>query len=360
MYLKQIKLKNFRNYENYIVDFSKNINIIIGDNAQGKTNLAESIYFLMTTKSHRLTEEKNIINISKQNLEVEGKIIKDEYSSEKRKIKLNKDTKKIFINNNEILKITDYINDLGVIIFYPEDLEIIKGSPSNRRDFINKELSLLNKNYYILLNEYNKILKNRNILLKEKQKNKIVDDIYFEILTDNLIKRSILIKKYRKKFIDKLNESSSQIYLEITGDENFKIVYQPQYETEDYENIKQLMNKNLEIDVKSGNTNIGPHKDEIIFLLDELNLQISGSQGQQRIAILSMKLSEIKIYEEYKKTSPIIILDDVFSELDNKKKNKMMKYISNKNQVIITTTDLKNITPKYKKESNIIEIKRGI
>jgi DNA replication and repair protein RecF len=359
MYLNNIKLKNFRNYENFEIDLSPGINIIIGNNAQGKTNLAESIYFLITTKSHRLTEEKNLITFNKSNLEVEGKIKAEETISEKRKIKLNKDKKKQYINNNEIPKTTEYTKNLGIIIFFPEDLEIIKASPSSRRDFINQELSLLNKNYYILLNEYNKILKTRNLLLKEKQKGKEIENLYFEIVTDNLIKRAINIQKYRKRFIEKINENAPKIYKKIMGEDNFEIEYVRQYETENDLELKKIYKKSEEIDTRVGSTTIGPHKDDLIFHQNKLNLQTAGSQGQQRVAILSMKLAEIQIYEEYKKLKPIIILDDVFSELDNKKKNRIMKYLKTDNQIIITTTDLKNITKKYTNIAKIIEIKRG-
>lgn len=360
MYISNLKLSNFRNYKTLNINLDKNINIIIGNNGEGKTNLLESIYVLGLTKSHRSFIDNNLIRNNCDSCKIKAKLNKDNYKSELEIILENKN-KILKIDKQIINKNSDYISNMNIIIFYPEDLELIKGSPAARRRFLNLELSQLNRNYLIILNDYNKLLKMRNDYLK----NNYIDENYLNILTDYLIDKAISIYKTRKKFIDKLNDIINNVYFDIAKLSNFNIKYKTSIELDNlnYEELKsKLKNKFKDVynqEIKFKNTLIGPHRDDLEFFLGDLNLKLYGSQGQKRVAVLSLKIGEINIFKKYKEQTPILLLDDVFSELDQKKKNNLLKYINDNIQVIITTTDVKNISKKILKDANVIKIKEG-
>ena len=364
MFLKSIKLDNFRNYEQIDIDFSPNINIIYGDNAQGKTNLLESIYFLAVTKSHHSFLDNKLIKEENDRLKVEG-IIKQEDLEKKYLIELKENKKSLKIGDNPIKKISDYISNINIIIFYPDDLNLIKGSPNDRRRYINVELSQLSSKYFEVLGEYNKLLKIRNDYLKKYVDRIDFDEKYFEILTEHLVDKCIYIYKMRNKYIEKINNYCKKISLKIYGTENFKINYINNFSQYDFsdEEIKNIIlneyKKNSYKERKYKNTVLGPHKDDFEFIYDDKNLKFYGSQGQQRLAVLIFKLSEIEIFNDYKNTKPILLLDDVFSELDNNKKNNLLFYIENDIQTIITTTELSNLDENLIKKANLIKISNG-
>ena len=361
MYLKKIYLKNFRNYDLLNIEFNKRINIIYGNNAQGKTNLLESIYYLATTKSHRLNNDSEIIKFGSNVCKIKG-VINNQKIDTNLEIALSENGKILKINHQEIKKVGNYItSNFNIIIFEPDDLNLIKGSPNERRNFINLELSQISNNYYNILTEYNKILKIRNNVLTKMLNNKNVDDSYFKIITNKLISKAVLIYKMRNKFIDELNLECGDIFLKLTKTAGFTIKYEPNIEFESYETeylqekLFKIYQNNYEKEVRLGTTIYGPHRDNIGFYINLKNVKDFGSQGQQRMAILSCKLSEITIYKKYKNSEPIILLDDVFSELDDIKKNNL----KNNHQIIITTTDLKKINKKLLGEANIYKIKEG-
>lgn len=363
MYIKKLKLHGFRNYKSLNVTLTKGINIIYGENAQGKTNLLESIYVLGLTKSHRSFIDNNLINNNSEYLTIEG-IVNNKQIDNKLNIYIDNKTKVLKFNNDTIKKISDYISFMNIIIFYPDDLELIKGSPQIRRKYINLELSQLYSNYFILIQEYNKILKLRNEYLKRINKKISVDKNYIEILTGYLIDKSIMIYKMRDKFINKINIYCSDIYKDIMNLENFYIKYKPSVDIDlKNPNLKEYLKKEydnkLDYDIKLCSTSIGPHKDDIEFFIGDKNLKFYGSQGQQRVAVLALKLSEIEIFKKYRETTPILLLDDIFSELDDIKKNNLLKYISKNIQTIITTTDLNNLDPKLIKKSKLFNINNG-
>ena len=364
MIIKNIEIKNFRNYTSQKLDFYKGINILYGNNASGKTNLLESIYVLAMTKSHRFFIDNNLIKEGAIYSKIKGDIKVGNIKTNL-EIIINDKSKKLKIDNNEIKKVSEYISKMNIIIFYPEDLEIIKSSPIIRRNYINLELSQLESNYYKLISDYNKLLKIRNDYLKKMQKNISVDINYFNIITEYLINKACLIYIMRNKFINKINLYVSDIYINISKISDFKVIYKPSLEINIYEKEeikKTLVNKYKEIqnsEIKIGSTIIGPHKDDLEFYIGNRNLKNYGSQGQQRLAVLAMKLSEIKIFKSYTNTKPILLLDDVFSELDDKKVNKLLKYIGNNIQTIITTTDLNKISKKIIKKSKKIKIDDG-
>ena len=363
MYIKKLKLHGFRNYKKLMFTLTKGINIIYGENAQGKTNLLESIYVLGLTKSHRSFIDNNLINNEGEYLTIEG-IVNNKKIDNKLNVYIDNKTKVLKYNNNPVKKVSDYISLMNIIIFSPDDLEIIKGSPQVRRKYINLELSQLYSNYYILVNEYNKILKLRNEYLKKINKKISADKNYISILTGYLVDKSIMIYKLRNKYVNKINEYCTNIFKDIMKLEGFSIKYNKSIEFDlNMPNLKEYLieeyNKKLDYDIKFCSTSIGPHKDDIEFYLYDKNLKFYGSQGQQRVAVLALKLSEIEIFKKYKETTPILLLDDIFSELDDNKKNNLLKYISRDIQTIITTTDLNNLDPKLIKKSKLFNINNG-
>ncbi len=364
MILKKIELRNFRNYEKLTARFYKGINIIYGDNAQGKTNLLESIYVLGLTKSHRPINDKDLIEKGKEVAKIEG-IVNGGLLDKKLEITIDNHNKYFKIDDTSMKKVSDYISNINIILFYPDDLSLLKGEPKIRRKFLNMELSQLYNSYYIVMMDYNKLLKIRNDYLKKMSLGHSIDQNYFDIVTSYLIDKAIIIYQMRYKYIEKVNKYCGQIYQDIMGLSDFHIEYLPNMEIGDIKdsNLKEKLQKQydekFEYDKKLSLTTLGPHKDDIAFYLGEKNLKIYGSQGQQRIAALSLKLSEIPIFKMYKDTTPILLLDDVFSELSDDKKNNLMKYISKDIQTIITTTELNNLDPKLIKKSKLFKIENG-
>lgn len=363
MYLKNVELVNFRNYKHLKVSFNKGINIIYGKNAQGKTNLLESIYLLGLTNSHRSIIDNSLINNGNLFLKVKGLLKKDKIGNDL-EVYID-DTKKILrLDSSVINKVNDYISIMNIIIFTPDDLELIKGSPSIRRKFLNVELSQLYSNYYVILNEYEKLLKIRNEYLKNVYKTHKFDDNYFDIITSYLVDKAIIIYKMREKFIGKFNLFCQNIYKDITNYDGFKIVYKKSIDVDiNVSNIKQIMldkfKEKRDIEIKLSSTIYGPHRDDLEFYLNDVNLKFYGSQGQQRLAVLALKLSEIEIFKKYKEVVPILLLDDIFSEIDKNKRDNLLKYINRDMQTIITTTDVDSIDEKFIKRAKLFQIDDG-
>ncbi len=365
MFLKKLYLSKFRNYDDLLIELSSGINIVYGDNAQGKTNLLESIYVLGLTKSHRSFIDNNLIKENNNLSQIKG-IVNDDDIDTTYEIQLQNSKSKVMkINDNIIKKVSDYVSNINIIIFYPDDLDLVKGSPNIRRRFINLEISQLYSNYLNILAEYNQILKLRNDYIKLINQGSSVDMNYFQVLTDYYIDKSILIYQYRSKFIEKLNLVSSKIFYDISLLEGFNIKYKTSFNFNSYETesmkkiISEKLKKSYNSEIKMKSTLYGPHKDDIEFYLNDKNIKNYGSQGQQRMTVLALKLSEIDIFKETKDKYPILLLDDVFSELDETRKNNLLKYIQNNIQTVITTTDLSNIDQSIKESSKLIYIKSG-
>lgn len=363
MYIENIKIQNFRNYKLLNLNFNKGINIIYGKNGQGKTNLLESIYVLSLTKSHKSFIDSNLIKKNEAFAIIKGKLKKDNISKNL-EVYISEKEKKLKVDNIEEKKISNYTSIMNTIIFYPEDLEIIKGSPILRRKYMNVELSQLYSSYLEILNDYNKLLKMRNDFFK-KLKDNYYNQLYLEQLNDYYIKKSILIYKMRKKYIEKINENISDIFYNISGIQNLKIKYKSNIDLDTnnsdelYDNMKNKIDSAFNVEKKLKTTLIGPNRDDLEFYIDEKNLKLYGSQGQQRMAILALKLSEIELFKNVKGEYPILLLDDVFSELDRKKRNNLLKYIKEDIQTFITTTDLSLISRKLINNSITIEIEDG-
>ncbi len=362
MILDTLKLANYRNYDSLNLKFNPHINILYGNNAQGKTNILESIYLLSSTNSHKRSENSQLVKNGCKKTKISA-VIKKNGIKNKAEIVISESEKKLIYNTTEIKKVSDYIfNSMDVILFTPDDLELIKGSPNIRRLFINDELSKLSEGYFNILNDYNKLLKIRNDYLKKINNNISVDKSYFDIITNYLIDKGVLLYKMRKKFINKLSKSALEIYKKLFNLDNFNINYICNY-FEDENNIKneftEILKTNYKKELQNGMTLFGPHRDDMEFFLDKDNLRDFGSQGQQRAAVLCMKLAEIAIYKNSKFQNPIILLDDIFSEFDDIKKNNILKILKNDTQVFITTTDLAKINKKKIENANYYKVKAG-
>ena len=360
MILRKIELKNFRNYDNLELNFDKKINIFIGNNAQGKTNILESIYVLALTKSHRTNKDTYLIKQNSLFTKIIGSV-EDNDTNTNYEVLINNEGKRVSINGNPLKKVSEYLSRINAIMFCPDDLEIIKGTPLNRRSFFNVEISGLNNDYVRYLSDYNKILKTRNEYLKITDK---IDINYFNIITDKLIKLNINIYKERINFVNKINKYIKDIYQNITGKTNILVKYDSFIDSEesDEDLFFQLQRKyegvfNNEIFQKV--TLLGIHKDDFSIYIDDVKINNFGSQGQHRVAILCLKLAEIEIYKNEYNKEPILLLDDIFSELDKNKKSNIIKYIENELQVFITSTDLDNINKKIVKNADIFNVEDG-
>ena len=359
MIIDKMKLKNYRNYDNLELKLNHKLNIIIGDNAQGKTNLLESIYVLSITKSYLHVNDKNLINFDDSFSILEANVIGKD-NNKKLKIIINSKGKQVLVNDKEIKKLSDYITNLRVIIFSPDNIRMIKDGPSVRRKFLNVEISQISSRYIKALMDYNNLINQKNEYLKLPS-NKNYD--YLDILNDKLCDLAIYIIKYRLKFIDNINKYINDIFFEITNINGLRLKYVSNVELDDEKFIKEKfrdkLDKFLDKEINYKMSLIGPHRDDFIFELNDQNLSLYGSQGQLRCAILALKLSEVKIFSNIGNDYPILLLDDIFSELDIKKKNNLIKYINDDVQTIITTTDINLIDDELVKKASIFEIKDG-
>ena len=334
MYIKKVKLENFRNYEKQEIIFNKNINNIFGDNAQGKTNILEAIFICGLGKSFRTNQDKELININKDYSNVEIEYYKKDREG---KIKLELNQKKDFyINDIKVKKVSDILGKIYVVLFTPQDINILKNDPSKRRRFLNIMISQLRPMYVHILNKYNKTLEQRNNYLKQiKYENKSVEML--DIWDEQLVDLGTKIFIYRKEFLEKINNKIKNIHLITTQNkENIEIKYKSNIIDEN-KYLQELKNKR-NIDIQKGYTSIGIHRDDFEIFINNENISIYGSQGQQRSSIISLKLAEAEtIYEEIEEY-PIILLDDFMSELDKKRIKGFIENIK-ENQVIITSTE---------------------
>jgi DNA replication and repair protein RecF len=363
LFVSKLELKKFRNYKDFKIEFNSNLNIIIGDNAQGKTNLLEAIYVSCFGKSFRTSNDKDLIYYNNDYNHVKLNIIK-KHTDIKIEYRIHKKyNKEIKINNNSIKKLSEILGNIYVVLFSPEDIELIKGSPNIRRKFINRELSNISKKYCYNLIEYKKIIKQRNNFLKKNNK---INEQMLEVFNEQLIERGTNIIISRINFLKKINSISNKIHNKLTNNSEFlRIEYLPNINLENIKNYNDIkinfinkINKNKDREKQLGYTIVGPHKDDFIIFLNDKEIKQFGSQGQQRTATLSLKLSEIELIKNETDEYPILLLDDVFSELDSNRQINLIK-IFDKTQTIITSTifdeNLKNKVNDYK----IIKIENG-
>ena len=356
--LKKLYLKNYRNYDELILDFNDNLNIIIGDNAQGKTNLLESIYVLAVTKSFLSINDKNLIMFDSRYSLVKGSL-NNNTSFDELEVLISEAGKIVKINKKEIKKLSDYISKLNVIIFSSDSIRIFKDSPMSRRKYFNIQISQINKIYLSNLSNYNLLLRQRNEFLKIIDIHKKNDMDYLDVLDEKYINLSLNIYDYRKKYIDLVNKYIDNIFYSITGIKELKLVYSSNIDGFDKDLFKDKLRSNLNREIQYKSTFLGPNRDDYFFELGGKNLSLYGSQGQIRSAVFALKLAEVKLFTDVLSDTPILLLDDIFSEIDITKRNNIVKYLSNEVQTIVTTTDIENIEEKIRKKANVYKIKNG-
>jgi len=336
MIVKSLELMDYRNYEQLNLLFDKGTNIFYGENAQGKTNILEAIYLCGTTKSHRGSKDREIIRFNKDEAHIRIKIEKNQIPHKiDMHLKKNK-AKGVAIDGVPIQRQGELFGLLNLVFFSPEDLNIIKNGPAERRRFLDLELCQLDKIYMYHLTNYNKALAQRNNLLKQISFNsKLLDTLY--IWDAKLIEHGSVIIDTRDSYIKKINKLIGPIHKKLTGGkEELTLQYVPNVKQEDYD--KRLRNS-FEKDLLLKMTSIGPHRDDMSFLCDNIELRRYGSQGQQRTAALSLKLGELELVKEVTKENPILLLDDVLSELDRNRQNYLLNSIG-EIQTFITCTGL--------------------
>lgn len=357
MFIKKLMLLNYRNYKGLTIDFGKHVNVFMGDNAQGKTNILEAIYYCGFAKSHRTSRDKELIHWQGDSAYVSLSVGKDRLD---KKIDLNilKDGKKaIKVNSVKISKIGELFGTFNVVMFSPEDLKIIKDSPGIRRKFIDMELCQLNKKYYYNLVQYNKVINERNIMLKNRKFNEDMIDVY----DMQLASFGEYIIQERIKYLDKLNDYGDLIHNDITsGKEKIDFRYQTSIKNlSDISNeFYELLKKNRKRDIEKGITTIGPHRDDFSIFINGIDTKSFGSQGQQRTAVLTMKFSSLKIIREITGEYPVLLLDDVLSELDFNRKKYILSTIGDI-QTVITCTGISDIRDYLDENSKVFKVIDG-
>ena len=356
MIIKSLELADFRNYDFLHIDFDRGTNILYGDNAQGKTNILEAIYLSAITKSHKGSKDRDIVNFDKEEAHIRTYLEKDGIDTRiDMHLRKNK-SKGIAIDGQKIKKAAELIGLLNVVFFSPEDLSIIKNGPAERRRFVDMELCQLDQFYLYNLNHYNKIVNQRNKLLKDMYFNPSLRDT-LNIWDSQLISFGSKIIERRQVFIEQLNEIILEIHRKLSGGkEDLVIKYEPDTSIEDYEKI---LSSNQDRDIKLKQTTTGPHRDDFCFSTGNIDIRKFGSQGQQRTAALSLKLSEIELVKKLTKDNPVLLLDDVLSELDSNRQNYLLSTIGDI-QTIITCTGLDEFVNNRFEIDKVFHIENGM
>ena len=366
MKLTELNLHHFRNYDEAQVEFSPQINVLIGENAQGKTNLLESIYVLAMTRSHRTNNDRELIEFGKDAAQIRG-TVQRELGSLKLELDIGKHGKKAKANHLEKARLSEYLGQLNVILFAPQDLALVKGAPTVRRRFIDMEFGQVSPKYLHDLTQYRDILKQRNRYLKQLQSHEAQDQLYLEVLSEQLAAVGGAIISQRVKFLSELEGYAQELHQSITqGRENLTFEYSSAVkdastltEVELSEVLMDLYRQNQSKEIFQGTTLYGPHRDDVRFLINHKNVQTYGSQGQQRTTALSVKLAEIDLMKNQTGEYPILLLDDVLSELDGARQTHLLKTIQDKVQTFLTTPGLSDVARNLIKEPRIFHIRDG-
>ncbi|MFD2627332.1 DNA replication/repair protein RecF [Oceanobacillus kapialis] len=367
MHIEELNLRNFRNYDKLEMEFNNKINVIIGENAQGKTNLMEAIYLLAFTKSHRTPREKELIQWEKEYAKIEGRITKRNQTFPL-EIILSAKGKKAKLNRLEQKRLSDYIGALNVVMFAPEDLTLVKGAPQIRRRFIDMELGQIQPRYIYHLGQYQKILKQRNHLLKQLQRGHARDKTMLQVLTDQLVEHAATLLERRFVFLDLLRKWASPIHHGISRElERLEIKYSPTIEVSEDDNKEKIesiyLNKFQQIqekEIERGTSLVGPHRDDLLFYVNGKDVQTFGSQGQQRTTALSVKLAEIELIYNEVGEYPILLLDDVLSELDDYRQSHLLHTIQGKVQTFVSTTSVDGINHETLNKAELFRVRNGV
>lgn len=355
MIIKSIELADYRNYDSLKLQFDKGTNILYGDNAQGKTNILEAIFVAATTKSHKGSKDREIIRFDREEAHIRTYLEKGGVETRVDMHLRSSKSKGIAVDGQKLKKAADLLGMCNVVFFSPEDLGIIKNGPSERRRFVDMELCQLDSFYLYNLNHYNKIVNQRNKLLKDMYLNPDLKET-LSIWDMQLVSFGSKIIERRRLFVEQLNEIIYGIHKKLSGDrEELKIIYEPDVEAEEFE---KKLKYSQDRDMRSKTTSVGPHRDDFSFVAGKIDIRKFGSQGQQRTAALSLKLSEIELVKKITKDTPILLLDDVLSELDSNRQNYLLNSIGDI-QTIITCTGLEEFVNNRFEINRVFKVSEG-
>lgn len=356
MRIKTLKLYNFRSFERFETSFLDGINILYGKNAIGKTTILEAINYLSISKSFKTNDDLTVIKEHRNEMSVIGCLDKGKESTNL-KITKTENGKAVFKDSLKFSKISDYIGELLVVVFSNNDMIDLNGNSKNRRKIFEPIFCQISKDYVLMNNYYKKILNERNALLKRliiENKNTLKG--LLEILDSQLIECAKKIIFYRKQFTNMINDILPKYHNQISLEkEEARLVYKPSV---DVDNIEQEFKNKLSLDMKKGTTNLGPHRDDYVFIINNKNIVDYGSQGQQRSYLISLKVSFVELLFNEKKEYPILLLDDVLSELDKERQNSLFSVIKDKVQTILSTATLAEIDESILKNANIITLEK--
>ncbi|WP_125546464.1 DNA replication/repair protein RecF [Levilactobacillus lindianensis] len=366
MYLQELQLQHFRNYPEADIRLGRGINVLLGENAQGKTNLLEAIYVLALTRSHRTANDHDLVNWQAKTAKVSGRVVKSA-GTVPLELTFSRQGKRAKVNHLEQARLSQYVGQLNVILFAPEDLAIVKGAPSIRRRFMDMEFGQMNPRYLYNLSQYRTLLKQRNRYLKDLQHKQKRDLLFLSVLSDQLALYGAEIIAQRLRMLHKLEHWAQVIHAEISQQrETLTFHYATQVPDEALTDAKSiqaalsaLYEKQRDKELYQGTTLVGPHRDDLHFRVNDKNVQTFGSQGQQRTTALSVKLAEIDLMKEETGEYPVLLLDDVLSELDDARQTHLLTAIQDKVQTFITTTSLSGITRQLIKDPTIFHVADG-
>ncbi|SMO93822.1 DNA replication/repair protein RecF [Melghirimyces algeriensis] len=366
MHVEQLELKQFRNIEQLQLNCHGELHLFVGPNAQGKTNILESLYTLAIGKSHRSRNHRELIQWNQSLSVLKARVMK-ENSIQRLEIRLTPQGKKVIRNGVEQRRLSEYIGSLTAVLFAPEDLSIVKGSPQVRRRFLDMELGQVSATYIHHLTQYNKLITHRNRFLKELGRKKIHDTVMLDVMDQQLIDLSTKVWIKRFTFVEQLSRWAREIHRSITqGCENLTLDYQPSISVKASmgpEELRKVMHQELgqmrDREIHRGVTLVGPHRDDFRLTAGGTDLHTYGSQGQQRTAALSLKLAEIELIYQETGTYPILLLDDVLSELDDFRKTHLLEAIRGKVQTFVTTTGLEGIDRETLERASIYQVHQG-
>ena len=332
MLVKTLKLNNYRNYSNYSLEFNPNLNIIIGSNGIGKTNILESIMVVSNTKSFRTANDQDLIKKDSEYLKIEV-----ESDSDKYKVVINNKSKSLYLNDNLAKRTSDYIGKLNAILFKPSDLEIFTDSPSERRKVVDLEVGKINNKYLRCLLQYNSLLKDKNKLLKELE----IDEQLLDVIEQSMIPNIKELIQERERFVKNINQNINEYYSLISGQKNkIEVIYKKCCEIDE---IEDYIFNSKQKDLYYHYATFGPHHDDYEFMIDGYNINSMASQGQKRMVLIAFKFALIKYIQTNTSITPILLLDDILSELDKDNQERLLQIIPKDTQVIITNTDINNI-----------------
>lgn len=358
MKIRYIELKNFRNYKKVIIDDLSRVNVLIGKNGIGKTSIIEAIYLGSVTKTFRSNSDKNVINYESSNSKIKIKIESENKKKKTLEISLTEDGKKTKVNNKLNRKLSEFMSEYKVVLFSPDEMKLVKESPTIRRNYLNIELSQIDKEYIKLLNDYNILIKNKNDYLKKLYLNSNLDTRYLDILDEKIADLGYRICLIRNEFFLDINKYIDDNFKIFKPKSSLYIEYVSDFLNKDSEEIIKLLKKQRKRDIINGLSTLGVHRDDFVFYYDNKDAKNFASQGLQKLIVLSLKLSELDIFINKYDIYPVLLLDDIFSELDKNNRKKIISNLKKDIQIFITTTEFGSFIKKEIEDINVINIEK--